>query len=222
MKDFGFYLVMTDPVVGYEKCCEAAVRAEVAMVQLRMKSRVRDIPRSEVLDMAKRLVKITRGSKTKLVIDDDPSVAADSGADGVHVGQDDIPVEMIRNRWPEIPYVGLSTHNLVQAQLSVAAHPDYIGVGPVFPTPTKVIPDPVLGVEEASKMIAAVPYAAVAIGGITPENLSSVIEAGAKNWAVVRAVCQSEDPYAAITGLRSVSDAALAAVAKKSSAESVA
>lgn len=216
MDNFGFYLVMTDPKVGYEKCCEAAVKAEVAVVQLRMKSKEREIPRSEVLDMAKSLVRIVKGSRTRLIIDDDPAVAADSGADGVHVGQDDMPVETVRSRWPEIPLVGLSTHNLRQAELSVAAQPDYIGVGPVFPTPTKKIPDPVLGVAEAARMIAAVPYAAVAIGGITAENLPSVIAAGARNWAVVRAVCAADDPFAAIKDLKSVSDGALAALAEKS------
>ena len=96
MQDFGFYLVMTNPVVGYEKCCEAAVRAGVKMVQLRMK----DAPREEVLEMAKRLVSITRGSETKFIVNDDPSVAAESGADGVHVGQDDMPVEVVRSRYP--------------------------------------------------------------------------------------------------------------------------
>ncbi|MBO4709107.1 MAG: thiamine phosphate synthase, partial [Kiritimatiellae bacterium] len=66
MEDFGFYLVMTNPKVGYERCCEAAVKAGVKMVQLRMK----DVSRGDLLQMAKRLVGITRGSKTSLVIDD--------------------------------------------------------------------------------------------------------------------------------------------------------
>ena len=81
MEDFGFYLVMTNPRVGYERCCEAAVAAGVRMVQLRMK----DVPRATLLDMAKRLVPIVRGSATRLIIDDDASVAAEAGADGVHV-----------------------------------------------------------------------------------------------------------------------------------------
>ena len=86
MEDFGFYLVMTNPKVGYERCCEAAVKAGVKMVQLRMK----DVSRDELLQMAKKLVSITRGSETNLIIDDDASVAEESGADGVHVGQDDM------------------------------------------------------------------------------------------------------------------------------------
>ena len=183
MEDFGFYLVMTNPKVGYERCCEAAVKAGVRMAQLRMK----DVSRDELLQMAKRLVGITRGSETNLIIDDDASVAEESGADGVHVGQDDMPVEEVRAKYPGIRIVGLSTHSLAQALDSIRHNPDYIGVGPVFKTPTKKIPDPVLGTELAGKMIASVPYPAVAIGGIDAENLKSVLAAGARNWAVVRA-----------------------------------
>ena len=200
MEDFGFYLVMTNPKVGYERCCEAAVRAEVRMVQLRMK----DATREELLGMAKRLVSITRGSGTNLIIDDDASVAEESGADGVHVGQDDMPVEEVRARYPGLRIVGLSTHSLAQAEDSMSHRPDYIGVGPVFKTPTKKIPDPVLGTELAGRMIAAVPYPAVAIGGIDAGNLGAVIAAGARNWAVVRAVCASDDPYSAILRLREI------------------
>lgn len=200
MKDFGFYLVMTNPVAGYEKCCEAAVRAGVKMVQLRMK----DADRGDVLRMARRLVSITRGSGTRLIVNDDPSVAAESGADGVHVGQSDMPVDVVRARYPEIPLIGLSTHNPLQARQSLAQDPDYIGVGPVFATPTKKIPDPVLGTALAAEMIASVPYPAVAIGGINAENLPSVIRAGARNWSVVRAVCAATDPFAAITRLQQI------------------
>jgi len=202
MEDFGFYLVMTDPAVGYERCCEAAVRAGVRMVQLRMK----DVPRTELLDMARRLVAVTRGSATRLIIDDDASVAAESGADGVHVGQDDMTVEEVRTRFPGVGIVGLSTHSLAQAEDSVRHAPDYIGVGPVFRTPTKKIPDPVLGVELAARMVAAVPYPAVAIGGIDATNVREVLTAGARNWAVVRAVCGSQDPYSAIMRLREIAE----------------
>lgn len=204
MEDFGFYLVMTDPKVGYEKCCEAAVRAGVKMVQLRMKY----APRGELLDMARRLAAMTRGTGTSLIIDDDASVAAESGADGVHVGQDDMPVEEVRRLYPKLRIVGLSTHNPAQAADSLRHAPDYIGVGPVFKTPTKKIPDPVLGLETAGKMIASVPYPAVAIGGIDAENLPSVIAAGARNWSVVRAVCGADDPYAAILRLTAIAERA--------------
>ena len=197
MEDFGFYLVMTNPVAGYAKCCEAAVKAGVRMVQLRMK----DVPREKLLAEAKTLVSITAGSATKLILDDDASVAEEAGADGVHVGQDDMSVADVRRLHPSLSIVGLSTHNPKQTKDSIAAKPDYIGVGPVFATPTKKIPDPVLGLERAGAMIAMSPFPAVAIGGIDEWNLPAVIAAGARNWAVVRAVCSSPDPYGAIVKL---------------------
>lgn len=203
MKDgFGLYLVMTNPVVGYERCCEAAVKAGVRIVQLRMK----DAPRDEIVATARALRRITAGTDTIFIVNDDPSIAAEAGADGVHVGQGDMPVAEVRRQYPSLRIVGLSTHNLAQAEASIAAKPDYIGVGPVHATPTKKIPDPTLGVEQAAKMIARVPYPAVAIGGIDGGNLPEIIRAGARNWAVVRAVCGSKDPYSAIVELQKIAN----------------
>ena len=202
MEDFGLYLVMTNPVVGYERCCEAAVKAGVRIVQLRMK----DAPRDEIVATARALRRITAGTDTIFIVNDDPSIAAEAGADGVHVGQGDMPVAEVRRQYPSLRIVGLSTHNLAQAEASIAAKPDYIGVGPVHATPTKKIPDPTLGVEQAAKMIARVPYPAVAIGGIDGGNLPEIIRAGARNWAVVRAVCGSKEPYSAIVELQKIAN----------------
>lgn len=200
MEDFGLYLVMTSPLAGYERCCEAAAEAGVKMVQLRMK----DSPRDEVLAVAKRLVSIVRETDTKLIVNDDPSVAAESGADGVHVGQGDMAPAEVRRLWPQIGIVGLSTHNPAQVAAAAAQRPDYIGVGPVFATPTKKIPDPVLGLDTMARMIAAAPCPAVAIGGIDASNARDVLRNGARNWAVVRAVCNSPDPGEAIRRLQEI------------------
>ena len=80
--------------------------------------------------------------------------------------------------------------------------PDYAGVGPVYPTPTKAIPDPTLGPAEAGRIVRDSPWPTVAIGGIDATRLPEVIRAGARNFAVVRAVCQSHDPYGAICRLQ--------------------
>ena len=197
MKDFGFYLVMTNPKVGYEKCAEAAVRAGVRMLQLRMKHS----PREEIVAMAKKIRAITAGTETCFVVNDDPSIAAEVGADCVHVGQDDMSVDEVRAKYPSIRYVGLSTHNPAQALAAIAQKPDYIGVGPVWATPTKDIPDPTLGVETAVKMVDSVPFPAVCIGGVDRERLPLLRKAGVRNFSVVRAVCAADDPYAAIISL---------------------
>lgn len=197
MDDFGFYLVMTNPVVGYAKCAEAAVKAGVRMVQLRMKHASRD----EILREAREVRKITAGTETAFIVNDDPSIAEEVEADGVHVGQGDMPPAEVRARFPGLRIVGLSTHNLAQVEASRGEPIDYIGVGPVYATPTKDIPDPTLGLETMSAMINAAAHPAVAIGGIDTERLPAVVKAGARNFAVVRAVCGSSDPYAAIMSI---------------------
>ncbi len=197
MNDFGFYLVITNPVVGYAKCAEAAVRAGIKIVQLRMKHAARE----DVLREAREMRRVTRGTGTLFIVNDDPAIAAEAEADGVHVGQDDMPPAVVRAKFPQLKVVGLSTHNLDQVRASLGQPIDYIGVGPVYATPTKEIPDPTLGPEMAGRMIAASRVPAVAIGGINAETLPAVLAAGARNFAVVRAVCQSPDPYSAIKSL---------------------
>ena len=197
MKDFGFYLVITNPVVGYARCAEAAVRAGVRIVQLRMKHAARE----DILREAREMRRVTQGTETLFIVNDDPALAAEAEADGVHVGQDDMPPAEVRAKFPQLKVVGLSTHNLDQVRASWDQPIDYIGVGPVYATPTKDIPDPTLGPEMAGRMIAAARVPAVAIGGINAETLPAVLAAGARNFAVVRAVCQSPDPYSAIRKL---------------------
>ena len=197
MKDFGFYLVITNPVVGYAHCAEAAVRAGVKIVQLRMKHAARE----DILREAQEMRRVTHGTDTLFIVNDDPALAAEAEADGVHVGQDDMPPTEVRAKFPQLKVVGLSTHNLDQVRASWDQPIDYIGVGPVYATPTKDIPDPTLGPEMAGRMIASARVPAVAIGGINAETLPPVLAVGARNFAVVRAVCQSPDPYSAICKL---------------------
>lgn len=203
MTDFGFYLVMTNPKVGYAACAQAAVDGGVRIIQLRMK----DAPRDEIVSVGRIVRDITRGTETLFIVNDDPSIAAEVGADGVHVGQGDMPVPEVRRFYPSLRIVGLSTHSPEQALASLDVKPDYIGVGPVWATPTKKIPDPVLGIETAMRMVRSVPYPAVAIGGIDASRLPELLQAGARNYAVVREVCGVDDPLAAIRNLKRIYDA---------------
>ena len=200
MTDFGFYLVMTNPKVGYVECAKAAVKAGVRIIQLRMKH----CPREEIVAMGKAVREVTRDTETLFIVNDDPSIAVEVEADGVHVGQDDMSVAEVRARYPSLRIVGLSTHNPAQALAAIPQKPDYIGVGPVWATPTKDIPDPTLGVATAVQMAQSVPFPAVCIGGVDPERLPELLKAGAKNFSVVRAVCASDDPYSAIRTLQEI------------------
>ncbi|MBQ6705333.1 MAG: thiamine phosphate synthase [Opitutales bacterium] len=120
----------------------------------------------------------------------------------MHLGQSDLPLPVARERFPSLKIFGLSTHSLAQVEAACKLVPDYIGVGPVYATPTKEIPDATLGLETMQKMIAAAHVPAVAIGGIDAFRLPDVLRAGARNFAVVRAVCRASDPYAAIRRLQ--------------------
>lgn len=200
MENFGLYLVFTNPTVGYAECARAAVKAGVKIIQLRMKH----VSREEIIEEARKLREITRGTDTAFIVNDDPEIAALVEADGVHVGQGDMSPSEVRRMYPSLKIVGLSTHNLEQVKASLSEPIDYIGVGPVYATPTKDIPDPTLGPDTAAEMIRSSKVPAVAIGGLDLETVKPVLEKGAKNFAVVRAVCKSTDPYGEIVKLKSL------------------
>ena len=200
-EQFGLYLILTDPTAGYEACAEAAIVEGVRYLQLRVK----DAAPAQHLDLARRLRAITRGTQTRFMVNDDLDVAMEVDADGVHLGQTDLPLHEARTRWnaPGKHY-GLSTHSLAQAESAAALAPDYIGVGPVFPTQTKLDADPVMGVEAVARVAAAIPITSVAIGGITADNLPTLLAAGVDNFCVVGAVNHAPDPRAAIRQLREI------------------
>jgi thiamine-phosphate pyrophosphorylase len=187
---FGFYAILTDPVRGYEYCTRLLVDYEVAFVQLRMK----DAPEAEIIKTAEKMREITNGTKTRLIINDNPNIAKTIGADGVHVGQNDMPYNEARNIVGEKAIVGMSTHSVKQIRDACRLKPDYVGVGPVYATPTKKKPDPVIGINGMKTMLAQANVPAVAIGGITLENLPLVLEAGAKNFCMVRPITTTQNP----------------------------
>ncbi len=200
IEKFGLYLVITDPATSYEKCAEAAVLSGVRYIQLRMKRS----PRAAILETARNLRSITRGSATRFIVNDDPQLALECRADGVHLGQSDMPLPQARAAFPSLAIFGLSTHSEQQAAAAAALNPDYCGVGPVYATPTKEIPDPELGPERAGAIIRSAPFTTVAIGGINAENLAAVLHNGAVNYAVVRFVCRSPEPRDAIMRLQEI------------------
>jgi thiamine-phosphate pyrophosphorylase len=134
------------------------------------------------------------GNGARLIVNDRADVAAIVGAGGVHVGQEDLPVEAARKICGGAVWVGVSTHNLEQLRAADASSADYIAVGPIFPTSTKANPDPVVGLEflRAARGITRKPL--VAIGGITVESAQVVYEAGADSIAVIRDLMAAEDP----------------------------
>ncbi len=198
---FGLYLISTHPVAGYEAVAQAAVECGVRYLQLRMK----DAPRELILETARLYRDITRGTSTRFIVNDDLSIAIETDADGIHLGQTDLPLAEARRQWNAPGKIfGISTHSMDQARAAEAAGPDYIGIGPVFPTQTKLDADPVVGPEETGRIAETVSLSAVAIGGITPGNLSALLAAGVENFCVVSAVNTSPDPAGSIRDLQKI------------------
>ncbi len=195
-EEFGLYGILTDPVIGYEALAEIMVQKSFRYIQLRMKRATAD----EVRKKALRLRQIIRGA-SKLIINDHPKIAKDVRADGVHLGQGDVSFAIARQTLGERAVIGISTHNLDQVRAACALKPNYIGVGPVYATPTKEIPDPVIGLEGMSTMIAAAAVPSVAIGGIDLSNVNEVLDHGAKNLCAVRCINQSQHPENEIDAL---------------------
>jgi thiamine-phosphate pyrophosphorylase len=183
---------------------DAALRGGVDIVQLRVKGATRN----ELLGAARRFLSRCREHGALLIVNDDPELAIAAGADGVHVGQDDMPVAQARAIVGPERLVGLSTHS--PAQLAAAGGADYVGVGPVHSTPTKPgRPAVGLSLVRHAAAHAGVPF--FAIGGIDAGNIGAVLDAGARRVAVVRALTGASDPEAAARALRDPLDAAWAA-----------
>jgi thiamine-phosphate pyrophosphorylase len=187
---FGFYSVLTDPLKGYDYMTSLLVDNGVRFVQLRMK----DVPDEVIIDTALRMRKITDGTDTLLIINDNPRIAVEVGADGVHIGQNDMPYEQAREIVGDDMIIGISTHSTQQAADACLKQPNYIGAGPVFPTPTKKIPDPAIGIDGMKEILKISTVPTVCIGGIDLKNLPQVLEAGAENFCMVRQFTQSENP----------------------------
>jgi thiamine-phosphate pyrophosphorylase len=194
-RDFRLYVV-TDPVIGKGRSHAAQAAAAAAggagLVQVRDKRK----PPREALPALREAAEALAPSGVPLVANDWPWSAREARAAGVHLGQDDLPVAHARALVPGL-FVGKSTHSLDQALRAEDEGPDYIAVGPVFPTATKRRGSPSLGLKALEAVAARLSGIWVAIGGITLDNLEQVLDAGAGRVAVVSAVVGAENPEAA-------------------------
>jgi thiamine-phosphate pyrophosphorylase len=160
------------------------------VLQLRMKRG----SAADMLAVVDELRPLCRAHDATFIVNDRLDVALAGGADGVHLGQDDLPLEAARKLAPQL-IIGVSTHNEAQARDAAAGGADYIGFGPCFVTTTKENPDPVVGLEKLTavcRMVAPLPV--VAIGGITLERCAEVARSGARAAAIISAVNGAADP----------------------------
>lgn len=170
----------------------ALVEAGVHIIQLRDK-RLKD---RQLLERARILRETTRNSQTLFIMNDRPDLAVLSGADGVHVGQEELTVKDARTIVGPGRLVGVSTHSIEQARQAVLDGADYIGCGPTFPSPTKEFSE-FPGLDFLRQVAAEIRLPAFAIGGINESNLDSVLATGMRRVAVSAAVVEAVDPAAA-------------------------
>ena len=171
-----------------EKMAEAMIAGGVDLVQLRAKG----LASAQIAEIAAEVHRLLAGRGLPLIINDHPEVARIVAAEGVHLGQDDMPIAEARKVAGPNCMVGKSTHSLDQAIRAFYEGADYIGFGPIFATPTKPDYAPV-GLSEIQKVHDAVRIPIFCIGGIKLDNLSEVIEAGARRVVIVSGLLQARD-----------------------------
>ena len=191
-------IVITDPAakIGTVPATIAAIEAGAPSIQLRWK----DGDAREIAELARQLCEHTHRAGSLLFINDRVDIALAVGADGVHLGDDDLPVDAVRGIVPDGFIVGKSVDTPEEAQDAVAAGANYVGAGPIFATTSKGDTGPVLGLGGLERFRAcALPV--VGIGGITTTDARHVVEAGATGVAVIGEVMFSDDPGAATRGI---------------------
>lgn len=201
--DYSLYLVTDDALAGgrsIEWIVAEAVAGGVTCVQLREKH----AESRAYYERARALRERLRPLGIPLIINDRLDIALAAGADGVHLGQGDLPcVEARRIAGPNF-LIGISVSTTAEAQAAARDGADYLGISPIFDTPTKTDTPPATGIDGLRAIRAAVSLPLVAIGGIKAENAAAVVRAGADGIAVVSAIMAAADPRAAARALADV------------------
>ncbi len=201
--DYSVYLV-TDKNISLprsvEEVVELAMRGGATIVQLREK----ELSTRDFIELARRVKKILSPLNIPLILNDRVDVAFACNADGVHVGQQDMPYKIVRQLMGPDAIIGLSVETLEQAVEMENSDVDYFGVSPIFHTPTKTDISTEWGIEGLKLLRSKTRHPLVAIGGINLSNARSMIEAGADGLAIVSAICAAPDPEEASKQFREI------------------
>ena len=203
MRVHGYYAILdaAPALLGDGPALEAQAGRLLAGGPCCLQLRAKSAGARDVLGAARRLLPLCRQRGVPFCVNDRLDVALAAGADAVHLGQDDLPLaDAVRLRAqvgrPQL-VVGFSTHNREQALAAAAGGADYIGFGPIFPTASKLNPDPVVGLDALAAVSRSVPVPVMAIGGVALASVAAVAAAGAAAVALISAVAGAPDPAAA-------------------------
>jgi thiamine-phosphate pyrophosphorylase len=201
--DYSVYVIADRRAAGERSLLEvvqAAIKGGATVIQLREK----ETGTREMLSLGRALQDLTRAAGLPLIVNDRLDVALALDAEGVHVGQDDMPAEVARRLIGPDKILGVSAETVAQAKEAEAAGANYLGVGDIFGTPSKPDAGAPIGLAHFAEIVRSVSLPVVGIGGITLANAAAVIEAGAVGVAVISAVVGAPDPEAAAWRLRQI------------------
>ncbi len=180
------------------------IRGGVDLVQLREKQ----LEALQLINYARKVVKVCHDMGIQFIMNDRPDIALEVEADGVHVGQDDVPPELARKILGQSAIIGRSTHAHQELRKSLAEPVDYISAGPVVPTPTKPGREGT-GIDYAAYADSQSPRPVFVTGGVTPETIPSLVKVGIKHFVVVRYLTSATDPYRTARNLTEAIEQAL-------------
>jgi thiamine-phosphate pyrophosphorylase len=197
VKRIGRLHVLTDEALqgrfSHLELAEMAVAGGADTIQLRQKTG----STRELIDTAVQIQALCRKAGVTFIVNDRVDVAIAARVDGVHLGQDDFPISLARKILGENAIIGGSAGSLEEAQRCLSEGADYVGFGPVYETTSKDDAGPAAGLELLKQIAQTIPLPIVAIGGITTDNMTSVMKAGVHGIAVISAVCCQKDPMEA-------------------------
>jgi len=192
IKDNSLYLIITEEYgcgKGAVEIAEKAIAGGVDIIQMRQKNR----PSGELIKLGKVLSRLCKKNGTLFIVNDDPLIASEVDADGVHMGQEDMaqrPIDEVRKIIGDGRIIGISTHSIEQFAAASALGADYMAFGPIFPTKTK---NYFLGTSDIGHVASMAAKPVFFIGGINLSNIGEVLDRGAKNIAVMRAISEAGD-----------------------------
>ena len=205
IKEYSLYLIITEEYGRGRSALEiarAAIAGGVDIIQMREKNK----PRPELIELGKKLSDLCRDNGVIFIVNDDPEIAKETGADGVHLGQEDIKkhsVETARKILGRGKVIGISTHSVETFKKACTEDVDYIAYGPVFPTEIK---DNCAGTEDIGRIMGMTKKPVVFIGGINLENIDRLLEKGAEKISLIRAITEADDVASAARSFKNKLD----------------
>jgi len=195
----GLYLILDQQYTNRDIVSIAIEAAEAGVDVIQYREKI--LHGKGALSVAKRLREVTEEAGVMFIVNDDPALAIGAGADGAHLGQEDIPVDVARRILGRNKVIGISTHSIEEALDAGRLDVDYIGFGPIFHSVTKRVTSP-HGLEGVRRIRGSVSMPVIVIGGIDQGNVSAVIRAGADGVAVISAVLSAPDVKKAVSELK--------------------